>query len=166
MNPLPDLLERLKALFFRGRLERELDEELRFHIARETEARARSGSADAGREALAAFGGVERVKDEVRAARGVLPLLELVADTRYALRSLGRNAGFALTVVVVLGVGLGAATAVFTVTNQVLLAGLPYPDPDRLVRIYQRNSPANQWSLSVVDVEAIAFPRIVIFSLR
>ena len=72
MNPLPDLLERLKALFLRGRLERELDEELRDHVARETEARADAGSTDARREALAALGGVERVKEEVRAARGVL----------------------------------------------------------------------------------------------
>ena len=156
MNPLPDVIERLKALFFRGRQERELDEELRHHIACDAEARADSGSTDASREALATFGGVERVKEEVRAARGVLPLQELVADTRYALRSLRRNAGFTLTVVAVLGVGLGAATAVFTVVNRVLLTGLPYRDPDQLVRNYQKNSPTNMWSLSVVDVQAIA----------
>jgi predicted permease len=156
VNPLPDFIERLKALFFRGRLDRELEEELRFHIARDAEARADSGRADARREALAAFGGVERVKDEVRAARGVLPLEELMADTRYAFRSLRRNPGFALTVVAVLGVGIGAATTVFTVVNRVLLTGLPYRHPDRLVRIYQKNSPTNIWSLSVVDVQAIA----------
>jgi putative ABC transport system permease protein len=156
MNPLPDILERLKALFFSGRLERELDEELSFHVARDAEARARSGSIDASREALAALGGLERVKEEVRAARGVLPVQELVADTRYALRSLRRNAGLTLTVVAVLGLGLGAATAVFTVVNRVLLTGLPYRDPGRLVRIYQQNSPTNLWSLSVVDVQAIA----------
>jgi putative ABC transport system permease protein len=156
VNPLPDFIERLKALFFRERQERELEEELRYHIARDAEARADAGSTDARREALATFGNLERLKDEVRAARGVLPLQEFVADTRYALRSLGRNAGFALTVVAVLGVGLGAATAVFTVVNRVLLTGLPYPAPDQLVRIYQKNSPTNMWSLSVVDVQAIA----------
>jgi putative ABC transport system permease protein len=156
VNPLPDVIERVKALLFRGRLERELEEELRFHVERDAEARASTGSADARREALAAFGGVERVKDEVRAARGVLPLEEIVADLRYALRSLRRHAGFTLTVVAVLGVGLGAATAVFTVVNRVLLTGLPYREPDHLVRIYQRNSPTNLWSLSVVDVQAIA----------
>jgi putative ABC transport system permease protein len=156
VNPLPDVIERLKALLFRDRQERELEEELRFHIARETEARASSGSVDARREALATFGGVERVKDEVRAARGVLPWEELVADTRYALRSLRRNAGFTLTVVAVLGTGLGAATTVFTAVNRVLLTGLPYRDPDQLVRIYQKNSPTNLWSLCVVDVQAIA----------
>ena len=103
MNPLPDVIERLKALFFRGRQERELEEELRYHIERDAEARTDAGSTDARREALATFGDLERLKDEVRAARGVLPLQELVADTRYALRSLGRNAGFALTL------GLGPA---------------------------------------------------------
>jgi predicted permease len=156
VNPLPDIVERVKALLFRGRLERELEEELRFHIARDAEARASAGSTDARREALATFGGVERVKEEVRAARGVLPLQELVADARYALRSLGRNAGYALTVVAVLGVAIGAATTVFTVVNRVLLAGLPYRDPDQLVWICQKNSPTNIWSLSVVDIQAIA----------
>ena len=156
MNPLADAIERLKALFQRGRLERELDEELRFHIARDTEARADAGSVDARREALATLGGVERVKDEVREARGVLPLEELIADTRYALRSLRRHAGFSLTVIAVIGVAIGAATTVFTVVNRVLLSGLPYRDPERLVRIYQKNSPTNVWSLSVVDVQAIA----------
>lgn len=156
MNPIPDVLERLKALLYRRRLERELEEELGFHVEQEAEARANAGSADARREALASLGGLERVKEEVREARGVLPLEELVADARYALRSLRRNAGFTLTVVAVLGVGLGAATAVFTVVNRVLLAGLPYRDPDRLVRIYQKNSPTNLWSLCVVDVQAIA----------
>jgi predicted permease len=156
VNPLADVALRLKALFFRGRMDRELEEELRFHVERDAEARASRGSTDATREALATFGGVERVKDEVRAARGVLSLEELVADGRYALRSLGRNAGFALTVVAVLGVGLGAAMAVFTVVDRVLLTGLPYREPDRLVRIYQKNSPTNLWSLSVVDIQAIA----------
>jgi putative ABC transport system permease protein len=156
MNPLPDVIERLKALLFPARQERELEEELRDHIAREAEARTDAGSPDGLRDALVRLGGVEQVKEEVRAARGVLPLQELVADTRYALRSLRRNAGFTLTVVTVLGVGLGAATAVFTVVNRVLLTGLPFRDPDQLVRIYQKNSPTNMWALSVVDVQAIA----------
>ena len=70
MIPLTDVIERVKALLFRGRLDGELDEELRFHVERDAEARASAGSADSQREALAALGGVERVKEEVRAARG------------------------------------------------------------------------------------------------
>lgn len=156
MNLITDLVERAKALVFRTRVERELEEELRDHIARDVEARMRAGSADARREALATFGGVERVREEVREARGTLPLEELVADTRYALRAMRRNLGFTLAVVAILGVGIGAVTAVFTVVNRVYLAGLPYPDAERLVRIYQKNSPTNLWTLSVVDIQAIS----------
>lgn len=150
MNPFADIIERLKALLFRGRAERELAEEMRFHIEREAEGRARAGSTEAARDALVAFGGVERMKEEVRDARGVMPLEELIADTRYALRALRRNFGFTVAVIAVLGIGIGAATTVFTVVDRVLLAGLPYPEPDRLVRIGQKFG-----TLSVVDVQAI-----------
>ena len=154
MNPLPNILERLKALVFRNRLERELDEELRHHLALEEEARARRQPRPPAR-ALGALGGVEQVKEAVRDARGVRPLEELIADTRYALRALRRNVGFTLTVVVTLGLGIGATTAVFVVVNRILLAGLPYPDPERLVRIYQQYTPTNRGTISVVDILAI-----------
>ena len=155
MTVSSDVLERLKALLFRDRMERELDEELRFHLALDAEARARAGSGDPGREALLALGGIERTKEDVRDARGVRALEELIADTRYALRALRRNIGFTLTVIVVLGLGIGAATAVLTVVNRVLLAGLPYPDAGRLIAINQRNASGNVGTLSVVDVMAI-----------
>jgi predicted permease len=141
VNPIPDLIERFKALFFRDRLEREMEEELRHHRALDEE----SG--------VTRHENLEQVKEEVRDARGVRPLEELVADTRYALRALRRNAGFTLTVVATLGVG--AATAVFIVVNRILLAGLPYPDPERLVRVYQQYSPTNRGTISVVDILAI-----------
>ena len=156
MNPLPGIVERFKALFLRNRVERELDEELQYHIDRETEARARAGSPDPRRDALMTLGGVEKVKDEVREARGVLLLEEWLADTRYALRALRRSAGFTFSVLAVWGIGIGAATAVFTVVDRVLLSGLSYPHPERLVRIYQRSSPTSLGTLSVVDLQAIA----------
>jgi putative ABC transport system permease protein len=156
MNPLPDIIERFKALFLRGRIERELDEELQYHIDRETEARANAGASEPRRDALRMFGGVERVKEEVRDARGVRPLEEWAADARYALRALRRNIGFTISVLAVLGIGIGAATAVFTVVERVLFSSLPYDHADRLVRIYQKNSPSHFWSLSVVDIQAIA----------
>ncbi|MES2306292.1 MAG: ADOP family duplicated permease [Gemmatimonadota bacterium] len=156
MNPLRDLFERCKALLFHARQEAELDEEMRDHVARETAARQRDGRAQASREAAIAFGGIERTKDEIRDASGVAPLREWFADVHYAIRALRRNAGFTLTVIGVLGAAIGAATVVFTVVQRVLIAGLPYPDPDRLVRVYQQNSATNRWSLSVVDLQAIA----------
>src|SRR6266702_1247733 len=143
MNPIPDIMERLKALFLRDRLERELEEELRHH--RELDEAA----------GISPFGRVEEIKEEVRDARGVRPLEELIADTRYALRALRRSVGFTLTVVATLGLGIGAATAVFIVVNRILLAELPYPDAERLVRIYQQSTPANRGTISVVDIPAI-----------
>jgi putative ABC transport system permease protein len=156
VSALSGIVERLKALFLRGRAERELDEELRYHLDRETEARALAGSRDPRREALMTLGGVEKVKDEVREARGVHFLEEWLADTRYALRALRRSLGFTLSVMAVLGIGIGAATAVFTVVDRVLLSDLSYPHPERLVRIYQRTSPTSFGTLSVVDLQAIA----------
>src|SRR5437879_7081530 len=143
MNPIPDFIERCKALFFRDRLERELEEELRHHRALDEAA------------GIPPLQQPEQVKEAVRDARGVRPLEELIADTRYAFRALRRSAGFTLTVVATLGLGIGAATAVFIVVNRILLAGLPYPDPERLVRIYQQYSPTNRGTTSVVEILAI-----------
>jgi putative ABC transport system permease protein len=154
---LADLTERVRALFFRGRVERELDEELRAHVAFEMAERLREGLPpdEARRQALVAFGGVEKWKEETRAARGLELLEGFLLDLRHSLRSLGRNPGFTVAVIGVLGLGIGAATAVFSVVRTVLLTELPYPHADRLVRIYQKNSPTNLFGLSTVDVQAI-----------
>ncbi|HJT17169.1 MAG TPA: ABC transporter permease, partial [Thermoanaerobaculia bacterium] len=80
----------------------------------------------------------------------------IAADVRYALRSLSRNIGFAVGVVLVLGAGIGAATAVFVVAHRVLLAPLPYPDSERLVQVDERYSPTTLGTICVVDIQAIA----------
>ncbi len=157
MRLFSEAKERLRALFFREPHRRELDEELRFHLERETAENIRRGMdpEKARRQALLAFGGVERIREEVWEARGVRPVEDLVSDARYALRTLGRNPGFALAAVAVLGLAIGASTVVFGVVNSVLLSDLPYPHPERLVRIYQQNSPTNRWGISAVDYDAI-----------
>ena len=157
MSVLSDAMERLKALFFRGRVEREMAEELRFHVDRETAERIRNGAdpESARRDALLAFGGVEQYKEAVRDARGNRPLEDLATDIRYALRGLRRNPGFTLTAILVLGLGLGATTAVFSVMYSVVLAKLPYPDPDRLMMVAEKNSPTNIWNISTADATAI-----------
>ncbi len=157
MSVFSDWSERVKALARKNRQESELDDEVRFHVDQETAERVRRGAdlATARREALLAFGGMEQVKEDVRDARGVRPLEDVVADVRYALRGLRASPIFALAAISVLGLGLGAGTVVFTLADRVLLADLPYPAADRLVRIYEKNSPTNLWSLSTVDVLAI-----------
>jgi predicted permease len=157
MSMLTDLVERLRSLVFRSRQDRDLDDELSFHLEREIAERRKKGvdPATARREALVAFGGVERFKDEVRDARGIHPLHDLGGDVRHAVRALRRNPIFTLAAVLVLGLGIGASTMVFSVADAVIFAELPYPHPDRLVRIHEQNSPTNIWSLSVVDIMAI-----------
>jgi predicted permease len=157
MSIITDLTERLRALFRRGRAERELDEELRDHLARDVAERVRRGAdpAEARRAALASFGGIERVKDEVREARGIQTIEELAGDVRFALRSVRLNPGFAAAVIAVLGLGLGAATAAWRVYDAVLLAALPYPSAERLVQVFEKNRPDYQWNLSAADVLAI-----------
>ncbi|MFL5493119.1 MAG: ABC transporter permease, partial [Gemmatimonadales bacterium] len=154
---IADLLERIRALVFRRQWDRDLDDEMRFHLEQGTAARVRAGAAPAAaeREARLAFGGVDRYKEEALDASGVRPLDDLLADIRFALRALRRNPGFTATVILVLALAIGASTAVFSVVDTVLLADLPYPHADRLVRVYQQNSPTNLWTLSLVDVQAI-----------
>src|SRR5204863_4977782 len=104
---------------------------------------------------MLALGGVAQVTEQVRNARGVRPLEDLVGDLRHAVRLLGARPAFAFTVVVVLGGALGAATGVFAVADTTLFSDGRYGVSDRLVRIYQSNSPAHRWSLSSVDALAL-----------
>ena len=157
MSFLSDVSERLRALFRARKADVELDDELRFHLELEVEQRVRRGQdpATARREALAGFGGVERIKDDVREARGVQPLEDLWSDLRFSVRTLAHKPSFTLAAVLVLGLGIGAATAAFTVYDAVLLKPLPYPHPERLIRIYEQNSPTNRFNIGTVDFQSI-----------
>ncbi|HUJ12545.1 MAG TPA: ADOP family duplicated permease [Thermoanaerobaculia bacterium] len=81
--------------------------------------------------------------------------VQILADVRFAARTLRRNIGFALSVILVLGAGIGAATAVFVVTHRVLLEPLPYPDSERLVQVFEKYSPTNLGTICAVDIRAI-----------
>jgi len=141
---------RIRALVHRDALDNEVDSEMRLHIALEADdiARTTGVSADeARRRALAAFGGVARHREAHRDARGVRWVEEIGQDIRYAIRSLGRSAGFTLSSVAVLALGIGATTAVFSAVDAVLLD----PRYDRLAVMFLRGFP----SLSTVDYRAI-----------
>ena len=137
---------RLRALFRKTEMDRELDEELRFHLEKEVEQNLARGmnSEEARYAALRSFGGVERAKEESRDVRGVRFLEELWHDLRYAVRMLLRNPGFTTVILVTLAVGIGANTAIFSVINAVTLRQLPFIDPDRLVRLNESN-PERGW---------------------
>lgn len=141
MIRLRKMLRRLRALAFRRRLERELDDELRFHLEMETDKRRREGLADreARRRARLAFGSIERFREETRDARGVRPLEDLARDLRLGARVLIERPGFTLVVLAILGLGVGGSAAIFGAVDGILLTPLPYPDPNRLVAVWEHD---------------------------
>src|SRR5580698_2750475 len=127
----------LRRLFFRERLEADLDKELRFHFEFQVADKVRSGisESEARRLTRIEFGGIEQIKEDCRERRGTMWLESLLQDVRYALRRLRKAPGFTLTVVLTLALGIGATTAIFTLVQQVMLQSLPVTKPDQLWRI-------------------------------
>jgi predicted permease len=138
---LSDLLYRLRALFRRREMDAEVDEELRDHLEREAEKYRSAGFApnEAIRRARVALGGSEQVKQQSRDSRGTKFVEDLLQDLSYAMRSFAKTPGLTALIVVSLAIGIGANTAIFSVTSTLLLKPLPYPDPDRLAILWLRS---------------------------
>jgi predicted permease len=142
-------MRRIRRLFHRSHTEKELDQELRFHLDRQIDGYVAAGLSpdQARRRAKLEFGGLERVKEEVRATRWETHLDNLHRDFRYAIRNLRKDHRFALVAIFALALGLGASTAIFSVVNAALLRPLPYRDPARLVWADEFVPHINDWAV-------------------
>jgi predicted permease len=150
---LNDLRYRLRTFFRHKSVEHELDEELRFHFDHEVEKNMRRGMSkeEASRQARLAFGGHEQAKEDCREARGTSLVELMLDDAKYAARQLWNNPTFALVMILTLALSIGANSAIFSVINGVLLKRLPYPQPDRLVRIFLSSADFPKFPLNPFD---------------
>src|SRR5689334_1877332 len=131
------LASRFSALFRRRELGDRVDEELEFHLRMQTEENIRRGMAapDARAAARRKIGNTTQVCEEVHRMNTILFLEETARNVRLSLRALRRNPGFALTAVLVLALGLGSSTAMFSALDRILFRPLPYGDAGRLVAV-------------------------------
>ena len=138
------LRQRLRAIVHRRRFERDLQDEVAFHLAMREEQLRAAGVSDAEAGARRRFGNVTRTREDLRAAWAIAPGVNAVLrDLRYAARMLRRSPAFTSVVVLTLGLCVGANTALFTVVNGVLVRSANYPDSDRLIVLHESFSKAS-----------------------
>ena len=133
---------RVRSLFRKSRLEQELTEELRFHLEKLAEEYVAKGMTpeEARYAAPRELGGVEQIKEECRDMRRVNWLENILQDVRYGLRQMRRSPGFAAVAVLMLALGIGANTAIFSLIDAVMLKMLPVKNPQQLVVLRWRQT--------------------------
>src|SRR5882757_2853915 len=133
------VVARLLALLQRRKLEREVSDEILAHLElAELDARAAGLTPEQARQAAQRdFGGIEQMKEDHRDHRSVRWIENLLRDLRYGMGSLARDPGFAAVAIGLLALGIGANSAMFSIVDAVLLKPLPFPEPERMVRVWE-----------------------------
>ncbi len=147
---------RLLALVRKRRLDGELEGEILAHLElAEHDAMARGLTPEEARQAARRnFGGIEQMKEDHRDRRSVRWVENLLRDARYGMAALARDPGFAAVTIGLLALGIGANTAMFSIVDAVLLKPLPFPEPERMVRLWETTSPTqhnNTTTLTFLD---------------
>jgi predicted permease len=136
-----ELGAKVGSFFRKGQRDRDLEAEMASHLDLAVEENMQQGMSpeEARRKALIRFGGMEQAKEEHRDARGLPALESILQDLRYTVRTLRRDAGFTIFAVLIIGLGIGASSTVFSVLNTLLVRPLPFRDPSSLVWIANKS---------------------------
>lgn len=152
------MIRRRLAIFARSwfrssQVDEEFTEELQFHIEREAEANRQAGLRpdEALRAARLAVGGVEALREESRASRPGEWIRDLCRDASFTIRTMRRSLGSTLSAVLMMALGIGAATSIFSLVDAALLRPLPFPEPERLVKVLQRSPRSRPTQVSLGD---------------
>jgi predicted permease len=140
---------RIAGLFYRGRIEREIEEELNFHLRMRVEENIRRGQSleEAQQNARRAFGNVEVIKEESRDVRGGGLMESCLRDLRFGWRILAKRKASTVFVTIILALGIGGSAAIFSDVTTTLFWKLPYFESDRLVRLAQKTGEASELAI-------------------
>lgn len=147
------LLLRFRNLFLQSRLEREIELEITSHIEMRTEDKIAEGMTpdEARREALLLFGNRTATKERTLGMDVALLLTSIWSDISYTFRQFRRNLGFTCTAIMALSLGVCASIAIFAFVDAVLIEPLPYPNPSRLVGLFESTPLGSRFHLSYLD---------------
>jgi predicted permease len=151
-----DLKVRFASLFHRAAMEREMDEEIRAHVQHETDKLVRAGVPrdEAHRRAVAAFGGIEIVKEHTRDARGTRWVEEAWHDVRHALKLLAHQKRFTAALILTMALGIGANTAVTAAIDEILWRPLTVPNADRIISVFEFDRSLSRYQeMSLPDIQ-------------